>query len=206
RELLPPPLRALARRELDLQHRFTLKLITLLSDRLTRAGLQLFKINKTALHICAARPRFLDLEANPASDSVRRILEAVTAQPGLNRRQLLEKLGVPLPPPAPEGQAAAEAPPPSPELAGLIAPLPWLIPQGHVIEYADGRPEAGKRPPPRPTPPPPKPAAPVPAKEPPPVPAQAAPAADPAGDAVPPPPATEQAVAVPPEEPVPSPS
>ena len=206
RELLPPPLRALARRELDLQHRFPLKLITLLSDRLTRAGLQLFKINKTALHICAARPRFLDLEANPASDSVRRILEAVTAQPGLNRRQLLEKLGVPLPPPAPEGQAAAEAPPPSPELAGLIADLHWLIHQGHVIEYADGRLEDVALVPPRPTPPPPKPAAPVPAKEPPPVPAQAAPAADPAGDAVPPPPATEQAVTVPPEEPGPSPS
>lgn len=197
REQLPPPLRALARRELDLQQRFPLKLITLLSDRLTRSGLQLFKVNRTALHICAARPRYFDLEANPASDSVRRILEAINAQPGLNRRQLLEKLGVSLPPPPSEGAPApADTPPPSPELAGLIADLHWLIHQGHVIEFADGRLETAKRPPPRPTPPPPKPAAPAPASA----------AAEPAGEAVPPPPAAEPAPAAPAEEPVPSPS
>ncbi|MFN0066788.1 MAG: hypothetical protein ACKVYV_04040 [Limisphaerales bacterium] len=180
RDLLPPPLKALARRELDVQQRFPIKVITLLSDRLTRAGLQLFKVNKTALHICAARPRFLDLEANPASDSVRRLVETIGANLGLNRRQLLEKLGVALPPPPVEGQPApTDAAPPSPELAGLIADLHWLIHQGHVIEFADGHLETAKRPAPRPPPPPPKPArAPSPAASTGPAAAKAAPEAE----------------------------
>jgi hypothetical protein len=172
REALPGPLKALARREVEGQQRFPIKLITWLSERFTRMGLQLFKVNKTALHVCAARPRHLDLETSPVSDNIRRLVEAIAAQPGLNRRALFEKLGIALPPqPAPGEAPPAEAAAPSPELAALIGDLHWLVHQGHVIEFADGRLETAKKPLPKPPPPPrkerpPRPAAAVASSEP----------------------------------------
>ncbi|MCC6232218.1 MAG: hypothetical protein IT580_06210 [Verrucomicrobiales bacterium] len=181
REALPPPLRRLARREFDLQQRFPLKLVTRLSDEFAHRGLHFFKVNKTVLHVAVARPRFLDLETNPVGEGIRRILGAIESTPDCTRRKLLEKLGVALPASAPAASAPAptatapapapaagegEAPPaeaaapvapvaapePSPELQALVTDLHWLIHEGHVIEFANGRIEAAKKPAPRPQP------------------------------------------------------
>lgn len=164
REALPPPLRRLARREFDHQQRFPLKLVTRLSEDFAHRGLHFFKVNKTVLHVAVARPRFLDVEANPVTDGVKRILEAINATPDCNRRRLLEAMGVPLPatPPPPAADAPApaegaapppaEAPTPSPELQAIVTDLHWLIHEGHVIEFANGRLEVAKRPAPRPQP------------------------------------------------------
>lgn len=170
RDALPPPLRRLARREFDLQQRFPLKLVTRLSDDFAHRGLHFFKVNKTVLHVAVARPRFLDLESNPVTEGVKKIVLAIQATPSCTRRKLLEALGVELPaaadPAAVAAAAAAGAPPvpeaaPSPELQSIVTDLHWLIHEGHVIEFANGHLETAKRPAPRPqpTPRPPKPTA-----------------------------------------------
>lgn len=153
REALPPPLRRLARREFELQQRFPLKLVTRLSDDFAHRGLHFFKVNKTVLHVSVARPRFLDLEATPVGDGIRKIMQAVEATPDCTRRRLLETLGVPLPPtPEPGAEPPAVEEPPSPELQAIVTDLHWLIHEGHVIEFANGHLEAAKRPAPRPQP------------------------------------------------------
>ncbi|HOY56527.1 MAG TPA: hypothetical protein PK640_00110 [Verrucomicrobiota bacterium] len=57
--------------------------------------------------------------------------------------------------PAPPPPAAPTEPQPTPEQTAVIADLHWLIHQGHVIEFTDGRLETAKAPKPKPTPPPP---------------------------------------------------
>jgi hypothetical protein len=64
-------------------------------------------------------------------------------------------------PPAEGAAPKAPAPAfePTPEQNALIADLHWLVHQGHVIEFADGRLETAKKPAPRPPKPEKKPAA-----------------------------------------------
>jgi hypothetical protein len=75
-------------------------------------------------------------------------------------------------PPAVEGETAApakpakpQAPEPTPEQTAVIADLHWLVHQGHVIEFADGRMDTAKKPVPRPPKPEKKPAEAKPAAE-----------------------------------------
>jgi hypothetical protein len=85
-------LRQLARRAWDEQHRFPLKLVGVLSQQFASHGLQFFKVNKTVTHVAVARPHYLDLEATPVSDGIRRIVEHINSRPGTTRRVLLEAL------------------------------------------------------------------------------------------------------------------
>ena len=55
-------------------------------------------------------------------------------------------------------KAPAAAAEPTPEQNAIIADLHWLVHQGHVIEFADGRLETAKKPAPRPPKPEKKPA------------------------------------------------
>jgi len=162
---------------LDQQRRFPMQVATSLSQQFATRGLQFFKVNKTVTHVWVARPTFLDLENEPVSDSVRRIVEFINAHPKCTRRQLIETLAPTpaqaapaAPPPVPatpadsgataaEGQPAKEAPaapapvaepPPTPEQNALIGDLHWLVHQGHVIEFANGTLETAKKPAPRP--------------------------------------------------------
>jgi hypothetical protein len=184
-QALPSPmLRKILRRAWDEQHRFPLKVVTVLSQQLASHGLQFFKVNKTLTHVSVARPHHLDREVNPVSDGVRRIVEFIDSRPGCSRKQLMEAL-VPASagsattaanPPTP-GQAAPESPTatdspgspaPAPEPAAktpgedletaVVADLHWLIHQGHVIEFANGKLETAKKPKPKPVKPPPSPA------------------------------------------------
>ncbi len=177
-KLPSPVLRQLVRSTWEDQQRFPLKVVNVLSQQFASHGLQFFKVNKTITHVAVARPHYLDLDSSPVSEGIRRIVDYITAHPGCNRRRLTEAL-VPTPPPpaapppaapapptaAPatgEGVAApAEAPPAAPppppappeltpEQTALIADLHWLIHQGHVIEFANGRLEAARKPKPRP--------------------------------------------------------
>ncbi len=159
-------LRALMRHTLEEQRRFPLKLATQLSQQLAAHGLQFFKVNKTVVHVCVARPHYLDLSTSTVSDRVRRIMEFIEAHPGCNRRQLIDTLAPAPPPPAPATAPAPESggvaaapggtppsePGPTPEQTAIIADLHWLIHQGHVIEFTDGRMETAKPPKPRPAP------------------------------------------------------
>src|SRR5438876_3418788 len=194
-QLPSPPLRQLLRRAWDEQQRFPLKVVTALSQQFAGHGLQFFKVNKSITHVAVARPHFLDLEATPVSEGVKRIVDYINTHSGCTRRQLIEALAPSAPravaPAAPrpaEGAVVSEptaepvapvpvpspaAPPPSgdlqeptPEQTVVIADLHWLIHQGHVIEFANGRIETARRPIPKPPRPAPKPAAAVASKPP----------------------------------------
>ena len=199
------------------QRRFPIQVATSLSQQFASRGLQFFKVNRTVTHVSVARPSYLDLEATPVSDGVRRIVEFANTHPKCTHKQLLEALA---PTPArtvlPVGDAApAEPEAPSPELAAVMNDLHWLVQQGHLIEFANGVLEAAKKPAVRP----PKPArtpgqAPAPAAD-----ALAADAAPPEGEVVglpeplptaqtaeaPPAPGDESAPPPSPQEPAPAP-
>jgi hypothetical protein len=158
----------------DDQRRFPLQIATVLSQQFASHGLQFFKVNKTVTHVSVARPHFLDLQATPVSDQVKRIVEFINATPKCTRRRLVEALAPsPAAPAAPvatesvaapangENPAPATAPPtpapepePTPEQASLNGDLHWLIHQGHVIEFANGILETAKKPLERPPKPP----------------------------------------------------
>jgi len=177
------PLRAWLRRVWDEQSRFPIRLVTLLSQQFASHGLQFFKVNKTVTHVAVARPHFLDMQVTPVSNSISRIVEFINATPQCTRKKLLDALvpaptapaasvvpaagsdpgapGVEAAPATPSGAQAVPvaAPSPTPEQTAVIADLHWLIHQGHVLEFANGRMETAKRPLPRPAPKPVPPAA-----------------------------------------------
>src|SRR5208282_1835876 len=149
RSLRSRELQSLVRNDWDRQCYFPLQLATKLSQMFAGLGLQFFKVNKTVTHVGVARPQFLDLETTPVSESIKSIIGFINSNPKCTRRKLIETLA---PSPAvievkPEEQKSAE---PTPEQNALIADLHWLIHQGHVLEFADGRMDNAKKPLPRP--------------------------------------------------------
>jgi hypothetical protein len=178
RNLRSRELQRLVRTEWEQQRHFPLQLATELSRQFAAHGLQFFKVNKTYTHVSVARPLFLDLETTPVSENIRRIIAHINAHPKCSRRQLIEALA-PTPQPAvieikPETEPTPAAAPvegatpnvpvatpalePTPEQNAIIADLHWLVHQGHVIEFADGRLETAKKPVPKPPKPEKKPA------------------------------------------------
>ena len=183
RNLRSRELQRLVRAQWEHQKYFPLQLATALSKMFASHGLQFFKVNKTVVHVSVARPQFLDLETTPVSENIKRIVEFINAHQRCNRRKLIETLApspavpaAPAPAPVPEapapvaeGEAPAQPAPatppaqpkaePTPEQTALIADLHWLVHQGHVLEFADGRLETAKKPLPKPPKPEKKPAA-----------------------------------------------
>jgi hypothetical protein len=175
RNLRSPSLTWLVRQSWEDQKRFPLQLATTLSQQFAGQGLQFFKVNKTVTHVSVARPHYLDLETTPVSEGVKRIVDFINAHSKTTRRKLMEALA-PTPKPAPKTvieispagiteapapvqqaqapapapQQPAPAPEPSAEQTAVISDLHWLIHQGHVIEFADGRLETAKKPVPKP--------------------------------------------------------
>src|SRR2546423_3488072 len=165
RSLRSPELVRLVRTLWEDQKRFPLQVATGLSQQFAARGLQFFKVNKTITHVCVARPHYLDLEATPVSEGIRKIVEFINTHPQSTRRPLIDALA-PSPTPAVipvqpiaepiEGQpqtapgAAPAAPEPTPNQTSVIADLHWLIHQGHVIEFANGVLETAKKPAPKP--------------------------------------------------------
>jgi hypothetical protein len=149
RSLRSRELQSLVRNDWERQGYFPLQLATKLSQMFASHGLQFFKVNKTVTHVGVARPQFLDLETTPVSESIKSIIGFINTNPKCTRRKMIETLA---PSPAvievkPEEQKSAE---PTPEQNALIADLHWLIHQGHVLEFADGRMDTAKKPLPRP--------------------------------------------------------
>jgi len=129
------------------EKRFPLQIATVLSQQFATRGLQFFKVNKSVTHVAVARPHFLDMEATPVSDGVKRIVNFINATPKCTHIQLLKALAPSAVPPAPAGAglppAQAE---PTPEMAAVMTDLHWLVHQGHVIEFANGVVETAKKP------------------------------------------------------------
>jgi hypothetical protein len=166
RALRSPDLARLVRSVWEDQRRFPLQIATVLSQQFAGHGLQFFKVNKTVTHVTVARPHFLDMEATPVSEGVKRIVDYINANAKCTRRKLMEVLAptpvVPLPvnPPG-DGQTPPPAPEPTAEQTVVVSDLHWLIHQGHVIEFANGTLETAKKPIVRPPKPESKPAKPA---------------------------------------------
>jgi len=192
RSLRSGGLQRLIRQEWEHQRHFPLPVATKLSQQFATHGLQFFKVNKTVTHVSVARPQYLDIESNPVSDGIRRIVEYINANARCTRKKLVEALAptpkaapkvpavaavaaaepakteapvpAPVPGPAAEGEAVAaapvapvpappaepQAPAPTPEQTAVMLDLHWLIHQGAVLEFADGRMETAKKPLPKP--------------------------------------------------------
>jgi len=163
RSLRSRELQRLVRNDWDRQCYFPLQLATKLCQLFASRGLQFFKVNKTITHVGVARPQYLDLETTPVSENIKRIVGFINTNPKCTRRKLIETLApspavIEIKPEAPaaataEGGAAkipATAAEPTPEQNALIADLHWLIHQGHVLEFADGRMDTAKKPLPKP--------------------------------------------------------
>ena len=155
RQLRTPGLQRAVRTGWEEQRRFPLQVATVLSQQFAGHGLQFFKVNRTVTHVSVARPRFLDMEATPVSEGVKRIVDFINSRPKCTRRKLMESLA-----PAPAAPAAGAAPGPAPattppeaapEQTAIASDLHWLIHEGHVIEYANGLLETAQRPLPRPS-------------------------------------------------------
>ncbi len=172
---LDGPIQALLRVMTDREKRFPLRCATALSNDFQKSGLHFFKRDKTVVHVAVARPHYLDLTTQVVSDGVKRIVAHLEANPNCSRRSMLDALAPlppaavipvplpPLPPAAPaapvEGQPAAETPTPTPapapasvstpERESALSDLYWLLHQGHVIEFANGKMELAKKPQPR---------------------------------------------------------
>jgi hypothetical protein len=164
-------LQRLIRQEWDHQRHFPLPIATKLSQQFAQHGLQFFKVNKTVTHVSVARPLFLDIESNPVSDGIRRIVEFINSNAKCTRKKLVEALAptpkatvipvaeTPAPAaPAVEGEvvaapakpAAPKSDEPTPEQTLVLVDLHWLIHLGAVLEFADGRMETAKKPAPKP--------------------------------------------------------
>jgi hypothetical protein len=167
RSLRSGGLQRLIRSEWEHQKYFPLVIATKLSQQFAGHGLQFFKVNKTVTHVSVARPLFLEIETTPVSENIKRIVDFINTHPKGTRRQLIETLAptpkqavIEIPAPVAEGEAPAKpkAPEATPEQTAIIVDLHWLIHQGHVLEFADGKLETAKKPLPRPPKPEKKPA------------------------------------------------
>ena len=98
-----------------------------LASRFRQNGLQVFRHRRGMLFVSPIRVRAFVHEQAGVSPSVNAILEALSGAPGINRKQLFEKL---------LGASAMEDTEPS-RLA-LASDLRWLINVGYVIEFNDG--------------------------------------------------------------------
>jgi hypothetical protein len=166
RSLKSSGLQRLIRQEWEHQKYFPLLIATKLSQQFAQYGLAFFKVNKTVTHVSVARPQYLDIESSPVSDGIKRIVEFINATPKCTRKKLVEALA-PTPKAAPiaaapeliaVGDAAGkpaepakpQAPAPTAEQTAVMVDLHWLIHQGAVLEFADGRMETAKKPAPKP--------------------------------------------------------
>ena len=92
-------------------------------------ALHIFRHRKGMLFVSPVRARPFQHESASVSPSVAAILAALGANPGINRKQLLEKF---LPNDTGEAEGAEK------KKLALASDLHWLISEGHVIEFNDG--------------------------------------------------------------------
>ena len=135
------------------QKHFPMQLSTHLSKQFSRMGLQFFKKDKKVTHVSVARPNFLDVESEPVSGGVKKIMQFIDGTEECTRRQILEHLGGMEHVEPQEGVESAAAPEQTEEQKQLTSDLHWLIHQGHVLEFSNGIIETAKKPKKKPEPP-----------------------------------------------------
>jgi hypothetical protein len=151
---------------LEAQRRFPLDTANALRGRIRRENFHIFKRgSKGVTYVCSVRRKFRQ-PGQVFSDSINALIGFLDQHPLANVAELPQGfLGLPMlppPPPPPPPAAAAEpaagapppaepapVPPPAPEhqlapeqkaaLARLMIDLRWLVSEGYVAEYSDGR-------------------------------------------------------------------
>ena len=114
------------RRELDNLIRFPLQLANFLSQKLAAGGLQIFKAHENITYVSVARPKMLDRQVNPVSESLAAILDYLESNTGKPRvEQWKALLELPTLPPDPALREPA-----------LLRDFHWLLLQGHVVDFA----------------------------------------------------------------------
>src|SRR5882724_11248510 len=98
-----------------------------LAGRFREHGLQVFRHRRGMLFVSPIRVRAFVHEQAGVSPSVNAILQELAGTPGINRKQLSEKL---------IGDGAMEDA--EPRRLALASDLRWLINEGYVIEFNDG--------------------------------------------------------------------
>jgi hypothetical protein len=96
-----------------------------LAGRFRENGLQVFRHRRGMLFVSPIRVRAFVHEQAGVSLSVNAILQALSGTPGINRKQLSEKL---------IGDGAME----DARRLALASDLRWLVNEGYVIEFNDG--------------------------------------------------------------------
>ncbi|MDQ6939347.1 MAG: hypothetical protein M3119_04235, partial [Verrucomicrobiota bacterium] len=102
------------------------KMMQELAGGLRGAGLNIFRHRRGMLFVSPIRIRPFSHDSTGVSASINSILQALGETPGLNRKQLAEKL---------QPAEAAEA---EKAKLTLASDLHWLIHEGYVIEFNDG--------------------------------------------------------------------
>jgi hypothetical protein len=98
-----------------------------LSNRFRGMSLQIFRHRRGMLFVSSVRSRPFVHEQASVSAHVQAILQAITTNPGINRKDFADKILVDVP--AEETEARKLA---------LAADLRWLVSEGYVIEFNDG--------------------------------------------------------------------
>src|SRR5437588_4645517 len=103
------------------------KMMQELASRFRQSGLHVFRHRRGMLFVSPIRPRAFVHQHAGVSASVNAILEALSTNPGSNRKQLLEKLTADTKTEIADARRLASA-----------SDLRWLINEGYVIEFNDG--------------------------------------------------------------------
>jgi hypothetical protein len=105
------------------------KMMQELMGAFRQGALHTFRHRKGMLFVSPVRARPFQHGSSSVSTSVAAILSTLSENPGINRKQLLEKL------PHDEAEAAEAR---EKKKLSLASDLHWLISEGHVIEFNDG--------------------------------------------------------------------
>ena len=154
---------------LEEQQNFPLESATVLGRMFSRQGLHVFSFARNGrdrphLYVSVARPHYMS-EDEILSKEIQRILDFVRAHPDCTRKKLIQSLRpqtesqpaaiqnpIAQKPSAPDAKETQSLPPTpavnqwTPEEKAIIADLHWLIHEGHVIEFSDGKIEITKKP------------------------------------------------------------
>lgn len=151
-EQMPPgEIRRAVESTLDRQGRFPLDTANALRGRLRREGFTIFKKGSKGIsYVCAVKRKFR-VPGQVFADSIGTLIAFIEANPMVKASELPAKflnLAPAAPAPAPAGDAPAEAAPAAaptvtPEqraqLNRLQGDLAWLVHEGYVTEFIDGR-------------------------------------------------------------------
>jgi len=111
------------------EYRSPSKMMQELIGAFRQAALHVFRHRKGMLFVSPIRARPFNHDSDSVSPAVAAILQTLQANPGINRKHLIDKL---------PHEEAVDAEAAEKRKLALASNLHWLISEGHVIEFNDG--------------------------------------------------------------------